>query len=163
MDNMTTPAEITYASILDFPRGTFFSLVSRSYAPIADDELRDRLRAGDEQTYDNPTTIAPCVTVTCFRGEPVGITSYDPRPFPDAIVGQNCILPEYRGKGFGRLQLLHLLAILKSKGFEKATATTTDEPFFEPAQRMYQACGFAEVERRREGSLRLIDYAIQLQ
>jgi len=88
--------------------------------------------------------------------------AYDPRPFPEAIVGQNCIVPEYRGKGFGRLQLRHLLAMLKSKGFEKATVTTTDNPFFEPAQRMYQACGFAEVKRRHEGHQRLIEYSIQL-
>ena len=35
----------------------------------------------------------------------------------------------------------------RNKHFEKVIATTGEHPFFEPAQNMYQACGFQESKR----------------
>lgn len=160
-DNTIEPDEITYAPILDFPRGTFFHLVRASYAPIADERLCERWRNADQDVYDHPETVAPCVVVTCLRGEPIGLTSYDPRAFPRASIGQNCVLPDHRGKGYGRRQLLRLLDVLKAKGFQDVVVTTADEPFFKPAKAMYEACGFVEAGRRRDGNRGLIDYEMQ--
>lgn len=120
----------------------------RSYQNYADEGLAERVEAADRQTFDNLETIGACVTITCFDGKPIGLVSYDPRTFPSAIVGQNCIVPEFRGRGLGREQLRKLLATLRDNGFETASVTTSDHPFFEPARRIYQACGFCEVARK---------------
>ncbi|UCG91232.1 MAG: GNAT family N-acetyltransferase, partial [candidate division WOR-3 bacterium] len=59
----------------------------------------------------------------------------------------NCILPDYRRQGFGRLQILEMLNRFKSMNFRKVKATTGSVSFFVPAQRMYLSCGFHEVRR----------------
>lgn len=44
---------------------------------------------------------------------------------------------------------------------ETARVSTSDHPFFVPAQRMYAACGFREVRRirwDRDPGLRMIEY-----
>jgi GNAT superfamily N-acetyltransferase len=140
-------SEVTYASILDFPRGTFCSLVERCYAPIADNRLIEQWRLSDRETYDNPETVGACGIVACVADRPIGLASYDPRQFPKAIIGQNCVLPEYRGRGLGTQQMANLLRVLQGKGFKMASATTLSHPFFEPARRMYEACGFRETNR----------------
>ena len=142
------PARLTFEPISDFPRGTFSSIVMRSYQTYVDKGLAERAETADQQTFDNLETIGRCVTATCVEGKPIGLVSYDPRTFPKAIVGQNCIVPEFRGRGLGREQIRKLLATLRGNGFETASVTTSDHPFFEPARRMYQACGFCEVARK---------------
>ena len=59
-----------------------------------------------------------------------------------------------------------VLELLRACGFRRARATTGDHPFFEPAQRMYQACGFEEVKRGscdRHPALGTIHYELSLE
>ena len=102
-----------------------------------------------------------CLFLTRLDGVLVGFASWDPRQRPRlGIVGHNCILPEFRGRGYGRTQIEEVLRRFKGMGIQTACVTTCDHPFFAPAHRMYQACGFHEVRRipwDRDPSLMVIE------
>ena len=54
---------------------------------------------------------------------------------------------------------------LKNQGFKNAFVTTGEHPFFEPADKMYLACGFKETKRYSEGRdprYGSIDYKLEL-
>jgi GNAT superfamily N-acetyltransferase len=71
--------------------------------------------------------------------------SYDPRPGPSySVIGQNCVLPEYRGRGFGSRQILEILGRFRAKNVALARVTTSEHPFFIPARTMYRDLGFRE-------------------
>ena len=72
---------------------------------------------------------------------------WDPRNFPVAIIGHNCIKTIYKGNGFGKKQLSIALVKLKGKGFQKVTVSTGLLEFFIPAQKMYESVGFYEINR----------------
>jgi len=102
----------------------------------------------DKQGFDNPDTVGECIFVSCLEGEPVGLASYDPRHEPAyGIIGQNCILPECRGWGFGGRQILEILRRFEEREIEVARVTTSEHPFFLPARKMYGALGFREIRR----------------
>ena len=63
------------------------------------------------------------------------------------IIGHNCILPKFRGQGFGKQQVIEILKRLIGFGIKTAKVTTNDNSFFIPAQRMYISCGFKETVR----------------
>lgn len=119
----------------------------------------------DKSAYANPK-IRACTFVTCLDGEPIGLGSYDPRPGPEyGIVGQNCILPEYQGRGYGTQQIAEILRIFRQKKFKKARVTTSEHPFFLPAQKMYQKLGFKEIGRKPGGpdpNYKIIEFELVL-
>ena len=157
---------VTFTPITNQQPGTIFSLLSESYTPIWNDELEETMRKFDREVFDNPHTVGACTFITCLDGQPIGLASYDPRPGPElAIIGHNCILPDYQGQGFGRKQIAEILRRLGDQHFAKVTVTTSDHPFFVPAQKMYQACGFKETRRfhQHPGSLgQTIEYGLEL-
>ena len=139
---------LAFTSITQHQPGTIFSLLRHSYASIWNDQLEEKFRKADADTFANPDTIGACTFVTCLDGQPVGFACYDPRQgLALAVIGQNCILPEYQRQGFGRQQIAEILRRLKEREFRKVTVTTSDHPFFVPAQKMYLACGFKEARR----------------
>lgn len=78
----------------------------------------------------------------------VGFGSYDPRQKPEfGIVGHNCVLPEFRGRGFGKHQILEILRRFLSEGIRTARTSTLAGAWHIPARRMYTACGFQETGR----------------
>jgi putative acetyltransferase len=91
--------------------------------------------------------------MACLGDALIGFGSWDPRGFPTARVGHNCILPAYRGNGYGTAQLKHVTTMLRDAGFERAIARTGAIAFFGPARRMYERCGFATVASHRAGSV----------
>lgn len=143
---------ITFKPINSLKRGQIFDLLTRCYHDLAnkyDTKNRDKYieswHQSDKNAFDNPKTIGKCVLVSHLDNKPIGFVSYDPRNFPDyGIVGQNCVLPEYQGKGYGKLQLEELLKIFKDAGCSKAVVSTGDNDFFIPAQKMYESLGFKE-------------------
>jgi len=46
------------------------------------------------------------------------------------IIGWNGILPEFRGRGFGKAQIRELLGRLKLDGFKNAFVRTGEHAFF---------------------------------
>lgn len=86
--------------------------------------------------------------ITCLDDKPIGFASYDPRQGPEyVVIGHNCILPKYQGKGYGKKQILELLRRLKALHFKKARVSTGDYLFFISAQRLYESCGFKKIDR----------------
>ena len=103
----------------------------------------------DINVFENPETIGRCTFLSWYKWTVVGFCCFDPRPAPIyGVVGHNCILPAYRNNGFGRMQILEVIRQFKDRGIRQARVSTNDHPYFIPAQRMYQSCGFREVARK---------------
>ena len=152
---------ITFTPITEHEPGIIFSLLSQSYAPIWNDKLEETMRKFDREVFENPDTVGACTFITYLDGRAIGMASYDPRGGPEsAIIGHNCILPDYQGRGFGCRQIAEIIRCLKARHFVKVTVTTSDHPFFIPAQKMYQACGF---QQRPDSECQTIKYGLELQ
>jgi GNAT superfamily N-acetyltransferase len=149
------PCHLRFTPFAEHQPGTVLSLLSHSYAaylaldPQAAGTWPPSWAAYDREVYYCPTTVGACGFVTCLDREPVGFASWDRRSHPIGIVGHNCVLPAFRGRGYGTAQIRRVLEILRARGFRQVRVTTGDHPFFLPAQRMYAACGFREVARGR--------------
>lgn len=52
--------------------------------------------------------------------------------------------PAFRGRGFGRTMLGHLLDDADARGVRRLSLETGRDPFFAPARAMYAAAGFRE-------------------
>jgi GNAT superfamily N-acetyltransferase len=160
-------SHVRFACLAEHEPGIVLSLLSRSYAAyLALDPEAARTWPADWATYDqevfqHPDTVGACGFVTCIDGEPIGFASWDPRKHPTGVIGHNCVLAAFQGRGYGKAQIRRVRELLQERGFQQARVTTGDHPFFHPAQRMYAACGFQEVGRRHcdpRVSLRMIEY-----
>ena len=146
--------DIQFTSPTEHPQGTLFDLLKRSWAPLWEPKLEEKIRQFDSDVSDYPETVGACTFLTCLSSEPVGVGSYDPRPGPErGMIGWNCVVPEHQGKGIGKAQILEILRILRSWGIRKACVITADEDFYVPAQRLYEACGFTRVHTSRNNNL----------
>ena len=158
---------VTFHTITHHQPGAIFSLLRESYAPLWNERMEANFRKADRETFEHPDTIGACTFITCLNDQPIGFACYDPRQGPDlAIIGHNCILPKFQRRGFGGRQVAEILRRLKEKGFRKVTVTTSDHPFFVPAQKMYLACGFREVRRFKEApgsECQTIEYELPLE
>lgn len=85
--------------------------------------------------------------ITVVDGEPVGHISWDPRNRPDyVIIGHNCILSKYKGKGYGKIQLLEAIKRIKEYGIKKIIVSTNE--ILISAQKNYESVGFIRVGMR---------------
>lgn len=164
-------AVLAFKALCDFPRGTLFSLLARSYSEwaAADPGLLAEWERGwrqyDEDVHCHPESVGQSGFVSCLGGSAVGFGSWDPRAFPTAHVGHNCILPAFRGSGHGTVQLERITTLLRDAGFTRAVARTGDIPFFAAARRMYESRGFVAVASDAPGSavpFRVIEYQLVL-
>ncbi len=97
----------------------------------------------DTDVYEDPGGIGDCTFLSWLDDKLIGFASYDPRQWPTlGIIGHNGILPEYQGRGFGKLQIAEILRRFQKRRFSRAKVSTLDHPFFIPAQKMYLSCGF---------------------
>ena len=160
---------IAFQSFRDFPPGTITSLLCRAYSAIKHSDPQFWARENptweeyDRQVHDLPETVGSCGFVSVFDRTPVGMASWDPRRFPLGLIGHNCVLPSHQGKGYGQAQLREVLRRLGQQGFQKVRAQTGDQPFFAPARRMYQACGFQRVGKRTVRGFPTVGYEADLQ
>jgi GNAT superfamily N-acetyltransferase len=153
--------------------GLLLELLNQSYGQYFTYDPACRLpwkrewREFDREIFDQPETVGACGFVTTYEDEIAGFASWDPRQHPDCgIIGHNCILPAFRGKSLGKQQIDEVLRIFREKGFRKARVMTGEHPFFTPAQRMYQACGFREAARDTivpHSNFRTIEYELFLE
>jgi len=128
--------------------GAVYSILASCYAGLLDAAFEHRLREFDREVFENPDTVGACTLITSVDRDIVGLVSYDPRQGPRAgIIGHNGILPPHRQKGYGTQQIMEALRIFRTRGFERAQVSTSEHPFFQPARRMYEACGFRECGR----------------
>ncbi len=162
------PSGIRFTPLQPAEPGVLASMLKRVYEPLVESYPETwgleaaRWDEFDREAFQNPGTIGACVFLTWSNMQLVGFGSYDPRQKPClGIVGYNCILPEFRGQGFGSAQVREILRRFRSLGIRVARVTTGGHPFFVPAQRMYLTCGFREVRCLpwpRDPRERIIEY-----
>lgn len=145
---------VDFSPIQAHKPGTIAWLLARSYedflvAGRAGSMLpSSKWPAFDAEVFENPESLGHCAFITCVAGQPIGFASWDVRCAPSCgVIGHNCVLPEHRGKGYGKMQIREVLRRFGERGCARAVVITGDDPFFVPAQRMYRACGFREVLR----------------
>ncbi len=160
--------KIEFRPITDFKPGQIQSLVETSYAglitcfPSKKDDFYRQWESEDQAAFQNPENIGRHILFSCIDDIPVGFFAWDHRQFPTGIIGQNCILPDYRKMGYGTLQVEKIIEISRDSKIETLTVETGDHDFFIPAHKMYQKCGFV-IKGRRPGELfDIIEYALEL-
>lgn len=99
--------------------------------------------------------------VTVLDGKPIGHITWDPRNRPDyVIIGHNCIISEYKGMGYGKIQLQEALKRIKEYGVKKVVVTTNEITL--AAQKNYESVGFIKVHERENNETtfagKYIDY-----
>jgi ribosomal protein S18 acetylase RimI-like enzyme len=148
------PKTLVFAPIAFCRPGLLSDLLRRSYAGLVEScpehwaQEAGKWDDLDREAFAQPKSIGKCVFVSALDDHLVGLASYDPRHEPEyGIVGQNCILPEYRGRGFGKLQIVETLRRFGERTTQAARVTTSEHPFFAPALGMYQSLGFREIRR----------------
>jgi GNAT superfamily N-acetyltransferase len=144
---------LEFKSLLNYPKGTLKSILIEAYSPFHErypeysEENLKSFHECDTFFYENPKIGENCSFVSEYEGVIAGMCCWDPRENPIAIIGHNCILPIFRGKGLGTYQMKMTLEHLKDKGFTKAKVSTGVMDFFIPAQKMYESVGFKELSR----------------
>lgn len=128
-----------------FPRGTLYAMLSQAYQALPEIAERDRnsWREFDDFFFDRPVVLETCGFMSIAEGKPVGFITWDPRGLPEKVeIGHNCILPEYRGRGYGEAQLGEALARIRTRFPQTVRVMTGMGDFFLPARRMYESQGF---------------------
>lgn len=145
---------LQFSSINNQEPGILASLLLQSYAvliksdPVHWKPEENKWIDFDRDAFGNLETVGACVFLSWHGREIIGFGSFDPRQRPEfGIIGHNCILPKFRGQGFGKQQVIEILKRLIGLGIKTAKVTTNDHSFFIPAQRMYVSCGFKETGR----------------
>ncbi len=136
-------------------RGLIADLLASSYGPLLEQlpavkvsELRRDWADYDDAVRAEPDTIGDSGFLTALGAHVIGFASWDPRGWPClGKIGHNCIVPAYQGHGYGRRQIEEVLSLFRRKGFRRVQVRTDEHPFFEPARRMYERCGFEFVAR----------------
>ena len=157
---------LLFRPAVQYEPGSVHSILVSCYAGILDPAFENRLREFDRDVFENPDTIGACTLISSVDNDIAGLVSYDPRQGPRVgIIGHNGILPPYRGRGYGAQQIAEVLRIFRARGFDWARVSTSEHPFFRPARRMYEACGFREcrcTEPGDKGQYRIIRYEMLL-
>jgi GNAT superfamily N-acetyltransferase len=144
---------IRYTKIRVEKPGLIATLLRASYEELTKndplwEQEQEKWDEYDREVFAYPDTVGACLFLTRVDGLIAGFASWDPRHAPEyAVIGHNCILPEFRGNGLGRGQINEVLRRFSALGVRSAKVSTCDHPFFVSAQRMYTACGFTEVRR----------------
>lgn len=139
--------EIEFKRPRDFGRGILYRLLSDAYSfdRRYEESFGEKWRADEDFFFDNPVIGDKYCFVTTLNGEPIGFLAWDPRNLPEyAIVGDNCIIAKYKGKGYGRLQLQEAVDRITQRGARKIYVSTDNALI--SAQRMYESVGFKRLE-----------------
>lgn len=103
---------IEFRKISDFPKGTLYDILIDAYSfDERNRQIWDKnWKETDDFFYSHPEIADEYGLVTCLDGEAIGFVTWDPRHRPDYVeIGHNGIRGKYKGRGYGRLQLLEAL------------------------------------------------------
>ena len=163
--------QIKFTTIKFERPGIFAEMLERCYEELVSDdpEIWESERLNwedfDREVFYDLDNADDFIFLTRCCDAIVGFASYFDSPVPGvAVIGHNCIIPEYRGNGFGRMQIEEILWRLKAAGYKCVNVTTNDHEFFQPARRMFRSMGFKEVSRypwEADSSQNLIDYELE--
>lgn len=145
---------LKFTSPHDQEPGMIASMLRKSYADLLESDQvhwgpeAPKWEQFDGEVFEHPDTVGSCVFLSWAGNQLVGFGSHDPRQEPECgIVGHNCILPEFRSRGFGKQQIFEILRRFQARGIRTAKTRTLAGTWHIPAQRMYTACGFQETGR----------------
>ena len=151
-----------------FPKGTLYSQLVDAYSFNAKckEAWDDMWKEYDEFFFSHPDIADQYSFITVLDGVPVGHISWDPRHRPDYVeIGHNCILTEYKGNGYGKLQLQEAVRRMKEYDQLKRIIVTTNVMML-PAQRNYESAGFIRIRERVNNEIpfsgNYIDYEMVL-
>ena len=113
--------KIEFKKFNEFKRGILYSQLVDAYSfnenckKAWDKDWLDY----DNYFYDNLKYTNNCGFIMLLNGDPIGHISWDPRNRPEyVIIGHNCILTKYKGKGYGHILLQEAInQIKKYEGF----------------------------------------------
>ncbi|HCE43859.1 MAG TPA: hypothetical protein DET40_09955 [Lentisphaeria bacterium] len=165
--------KLSFTSPFEREPGVVAWLLKQSYAELVASEPEhwelelENWEQSDRNVFENPHTVGACTFLSWANMDLAGFFCFDPRPRPTyGVIGHNCILPQFRGQGFGNQQIIEILRRFRETGIKQAKVSTNDHPFFVSAQRMYAACGFREVRRvagNRDPRQNLIHYEREIE
>jgi GNAT superfamily N-acetyltransferase len=144
---------LLFKPLIQHQPGTIFNLLKECYwdfinvRPDFSKGWMREWRDYDWTIFNYPDSVGICGFVSYLSHELVGFASWDPRKYPKGIIGHNCVLPQYRGHGYGLQQINEILNRFRTMEFQMVIVTTMDHEFFLPAQEMYLACGFKKTRR----------------
>jgi GNAT superfamily N-acetyltransferase len=157
-----------YKTINDFNPGQIEELLKICYQgliTIFPEEKQNfflQWKKEDREAFNNKETIGKHILFSCLSNNVIGYFSWDDRQFPLGLVGQNCILPNYQGQGFGKKQIEFIIKVFQDNNFEEIKAITGAHDFFLPAQKVYLSCGFKEQKRMKGDLFNLIEFSKQI-
>ena len=140
---------IEFRNISSFPKGTLYKQLVDAYSfnENCKRNWNDMWKEYDDFFYSNLDIADKCGFITLINNIPVGHISWDPRNRPNyVIIGHNCIISEYKGNGYGKLQLQEAIRRIKEYELKKIIVTTNEITL--PAQKNYESVGFKKVSVR---------------
>lgn len=140
---------IEFKSILDFPKGTLYNQLEDAYSFNSECKKawNSMWKEYDEFFYSNANIASKYGFITVVDNIPIGHISWDPRKIPNYVeIGHNCIISEYKGRGYGKIQLEEALRRIKEYKVNKVIVTTNE--FLIPAAKNYESVGFKKDSSR---------------
>lgn len=134
MDN-----SLHFETLHQIARGMILAMLEKAYEAYrktdagAVREWENRWKDFDELVFSFSENAASFGFSSLLGRKAIGFSSWDPRQFPTAIIGDNLIIPEYRRNGYGISQMKETIRRLQEASFEKATVMTGESEFFLPA------------------------------
>jgi ribosomal protein S18 acetylase RimI-like enzyme len=139
--------DIKFKKLSNFKRGILYKLLSDAYSFNYKYEVtcKEKWLADDKFFFDDLSIGDKYCFITTLNDEAIGFLAWDPRNLPEyAIIGDNCIIPKYKGKGYGKLQLQEAVNRIIQNDVKKIFVSTNNDLI--PAQKMYESVGFIRLE-----------------
>lgn len=157
---------IKFEKFSKFPKGIMYELLKDSYSfePRYEKDWGNEWKKADDFFYNNLNIADECGFITTLNDKPIGFICWDPRNNPKYTeIGHNCIIKNYKRKGYGKKQLQEAIIRIKEKKPQKIIVTTNEGLI--PAQKNYESVGFKFVNYRKnpwnkEYVGRLMDYEL---
>lgn len=141
---------IEFKKISNFPKGTLYNQLEDAYSFNYNCKMNwdGMWKEYDDFFYSNLDSIADKYGfITVVDGIAVGHISWDPRNRPNYVsIGHNCIISNFKGKGYGKIQLQEAIRRIKEYDVEKIVVTTNEITL--PAQKNYESVGFVKITER---------------
>ncbi|MBS6645956.1 MAG: GNAT family N-acetyltransferase [Clostridiaceae bacterium] len=141
---------LTFEKISSFDKGILYRQLIEGYS------FDDRWRACfekdwieyDDFFFNNLSIADKYGFITVLDGIPIGHISWDPRNVPEyAAIGHNCIIPEYKGNGYGKRQLQEAVNRIRQYDGLKKIIVSTNSALAAPYN--YESVGFKLCQRRK--------------
>ncbi len=156
---------IKFKKVSDFNRGILFDLLKNAYSFDCKYEriCNSDWLLFDNFFFDNLQIADKCGFITTLNDEAIGFISWDPRKMPEYTeIGHNCIASNYKGCGYGKIQLQEAVNRITPNNPQKIIVTTNRDLI--PAQRMYESIGFTICQKTIEpntSDFELINYELR--